>query len=527
MTELACVRAGGEQNLDKLSPPPDYRRHYGQKCHPPRLLGRTPAFGSLKKILVSKDPSEDAERAPAEERCPETLAETEADVGAPPGRIVRGGGTFEAFAHRAYTLFWSGAFVSNIGTWMQNYALGVLVYTFRSSEADLGIVNFVSGLPTLVLGLSAGALADRIDRRKLIIWAQVALMAQAAALGLLFSTNRLSSQHAIDALLWVVGLGLVGGVCTALGFPAWQAMLPDLVPRKTLLNAIALNSAQFQSARLLGPLIAGAMVLTGLSIGDIFWVNAISFLFVIWALAVIRPQFGAARVTNQESSWRRLTAGLRYATTENRATGLLLFTVAVLTIFGMPYMMLLPAVVDKALLPAGGSTDVMRKAMIGRQTAYLMAANGLGAVVAALVVASLPPTVRRERLVRWTLLALSVLLIGFGMSRNLSLSLPISALAGAALLTTNSLINTSIQAQVPAQLRGRVMALFVISFMGLMPFSSIIFGLLGEMIGPSKAVLAGAIVLLAYALFLVGRPGMLEHRVASCRTPTVEGGKPG
>ena len=272
---------------------------------------------------MSKSPDDPAERAPADERSPETLAETEADVAAPPGRIVRRGGTFESFAHRAYALFWSGAFVSNIGTWMQNYALGVLVYTFRSSEADLGIVNFVSGLPTLVLGLSAGALADRIDRRKLIIWVQVALMVQAAALGLLFSMGRLSSQHAIAALFWVAGLGLFGGVCTALGFPAWQAMLPDLVPRLTLLNAIVLNSAQFQSARLLGPLIAGAMVLAGLTLGDIFWVNAISFLFVIWALAVIRPQFGVARVADKESAWRRLTAGLRYTTTENRAAGLL------------------------------------------------------------------------------------------------------------------------------------------------------------------------------------------------------------
>ena len=462
-----------------------------------------------------------------DERCPETLAETEADVEAPPGRIVSGGRTLAAFAHSAYALFWSGAFVSNIGSWMQNYALGVLVYTFRSSEADLGIVNFVSGLPTLVLGLSAGALADRIDRRRLIIWTQVALMAQAAAFGVLFGLERLSSRHAIDALFWVGGLGLLGGVCTALAFPAWQALLPDLVPRKTLLNAIALNSAQFQSARLLGPLVAGAMVLAGLSLGDIFWVNAISFLFVIWALAVIRPQFAAARAPDSEGAWRRLTAGLRYAARENRATGLLLFTVAVLTIFGMPYMMLLPAVVDKALLPSGGLTDAARRALIGRQTAYLMAANGLGAVLAALVVAGLPSTVRRERLVRWSLLALAALLVCFGLSRSLALSLPISALAGAALLTTNSLINTSIQAQVPGHLRGRVMALFVISFMGLMPFSSIIFGVLAELIGPANAVLGGAAVLLAYALLLVARPGLLEHPAATAGTATVGGGGPG
>ena len=461
----------------------------------------------------------DDDRLPFE--APQTAAGFEADVESPPQDIVRRGGTFEAFRFRAYSLFWSGALVSNVGTWMQNYALAILVYSFRSSQVDLGIVNFVAGAPTLLLGLTAGGLADRLDRRKLIIWAQLGLMVQATALALLFDWGRLSSHHAIEALLWVVFFGLVGGVFTALSFPAWQAMIPDLVPRENLLNGIALNSAQFQSARLLGPLVAGGMILVDLTVGDIFWVNAVSFLFVIAALWVIRPQFAQPRVSTapaerEESSWRTLTVGVRYAR-EHSVIGVLILSTAVLTVFGMAYMMLLPAVVDHLLLPAARGAELVahsaaaaaRQGLIDRQTAFLMAANGVGAVLSALVVASLPASVRRERIIPWTLMLLAAALSAFGLSRNLYLTLVLSAIAGAALLTTNSLVNTSIQTRVPGELRGRVMSLFVMSFMGLMPFSALIFGFLGQAIGPGFAILGGAVVLFGWAGWLIARPGLL------------------
>jgi MFS family permease len=206
---------------------------------------------------------------------------------------------------------------------------------------------------------------------------------------------------------------------------------------------------------------------------------------------------------------------VRYAR-EHRAVRWLITTTAVLTIFGMPYMMLAPAVVDKALDPAvvgsalTGAALAARQALVARETGWLMSFNGLGAMIGALVVASLPPTIRRERLVRWTVVTLALALIAFGLSRNLYLSFIISSLAGAMVLTTNSLVNTSIQSQVPHHLRGRVMALFIIAFMGLMPFSAIAFGPLGQAVGPTNAVLGGAVVLLAYGVFLVSRPKMLE-----------------
>lgn len=462
----------------------------------------------------------------SEEPC--GVHEAESDAGSPPADVIRRGGTFQAFRHRAYAIFWSGAMVSNTGTWMQNTALTLLVYSLRRSETDLGLVNFAAGLPTLLFGLQAGVIADRVDRRRLIIWTQAVLMLEAGALGLLFAAGRLDPAHAIEALLWVGGLGVLAGLMSALSFPSWQAIIPDLVPRQTLMNAIALNSAQFQSARLLGPLLAGAMVAGGLTIGDIFWVNAGSFLFVIGAMWIIRPPYAQplkrAADRPDESSWHTLTAGLRYAR-EHRAIGIFIISTAMLTVFGMPYMMLAPAIVDKALLPSasGGVLSIAeqaaRQVLVNRETTFLLAWNGFGAMVGALVVASLPPTIKREKLARLSLLTLALALVAFSLSRNLYLSFAISAVAGASVLTTNSLINTSIQAQVPHELRGRVLALFIISFLGLMPFSALAFGPLGQAIGPTNAVLGGALVLLAYSAFLLARPSLLEPEQTGAPTP--------
>lgn len=447
----------------------------------------------------------------AEDTIPRTVAGLEADVEGPPQDVVRKGGTFAAFRHRDYTLFWSGALVSNVGSWMQMFALSIVVYALRHSESDLGIINGLSNLPVLFLAIPAGVLADRVNRRTLLIWAQVGLGVQALVLGVLYATGNLSSSRPVVSLAIISALGLTAGLLSALTFPAWQSMVPDLVPRDVLLNGIALNAAQFQSARLLGPLAAGAVLLVGLGMADIFYINAASFIFVIAALAVIRTR----RVTpersgeprTREGAWRTLTAGLAYAR-QNRTVGMLILSVAMMTVFGMPYMMLLPALVDKALIPAavlGGARD----ALIKTWTSYVMSANGAGALAGALIVASLPRGVRREPLVRYTLMAMALLLVAFSLSHALWLTVVISTLTGAAFLTSTSLMNTSIQACVPHHLRGRVMALFVMAFMGLMPVSSLVFGPLGSVIGPMNAVIAGAVVLAGYSLFLMARPQLL------------------
>ena len=468
-------------------------------------------------VSADASPCADSSAGPAaleqnrefEELC---QVETEvADVEAPPQTVVRRGGTFESFRNRDFSWFWAGALVSNVGTWMQNYALGIVVYAMRSSSFDLGAINFIIGIPVLFLAIPGGLLADRVDRRRLLIWIQIVLLFQAGALGWLYNVGTLrGGSNAIPALTWVAALGIIAGVFSALQFPAWQAMLPDLVPRESLLNGIALNSAQFQSSRLIGPLVAGALVVAGAGMGEIFYVNAASFLFVIAALAIIRPRFALSAEARQsgrrrEGAIKTLLGGLEYAR-QNRAVGTLILSTAIMTIFGFPYMTLLPAIVDKTLHLAEGTEGYKQG------VALIMATNGLGAMVGALSVASLPSTVRRNRIIPFSLLAFGVSLLAFSLSRSLWLTMVVSAFAGAALMTTNSLANTSIQAAAPPQLRGRVMGLFVTAFMGIMPISGLVFGAIGQFIGPSNAVLIGAVCLITWSVVLVLRPSWLNPR---------------
>jgi MFS family permease len=438
-----------------------------------------------------------------------SVAEAESDAGSPTADIVRHGGTFESFRHRAYTLFWSGAFVSNTGSWMQTSVIGLLAYGFRHSEADLGLVTFISQIPSLFLALPGGVLADRVDKRRLIIGAQVLLMFQAIAFGILYVTGNLDASTPVASLAWVSFLGLIAGVLTSLSFPAWQAILPDLVPRPALLNAIALNSAQFQSARMLGPVAAfGVVLLAGpvAGVADVFWINAISFLFVIGALLAVRvsPHEPEKRTgAPAEGMWTSLKEGVRYATT-HRMIGIVILSTAIVSFVGMPYVFLMPAVAEKVL----GYHGVVAYTPINY---ILLTANGFGALLGALIVASLPYSVRRERLMRWTILATAIVLLVFAFTPWLWLSVALSALAGACVLTTNSLANTSVQANVPHRLRGRVMSVFIMAFLGIMPLSAAAFGPLAEAIGTSWAIAGGALVLLAWALVLIARPSLLTH----------------
>ncbi len=451
---------------------------------------------------------DDRERATATpEEGARSVAEVESDAGSPTIEVVRHGRTFESFRHRAYALFWSGAFVSNTGSWMQTSVVALLAYGFRHSEADLGIVTFISQIPSLFLALPGGVLADRFDKRRLIIWAQVLLMFQAIAFGILYVTGRLGPETPIASLAWVAGLGLIAGVLTSLSFPAWQAILPDLVPRPLLLNAIALNSAQFQSARMLGPVAAFlVMLVAGAASGmaDVFWINAISFLFVIGALLAVRVAPHAAKKradAPHEGMWTALKAGVSYAAT-HRMIGIVILSTAIMSFVGMPYAFLMPAVAEKVLgYPGAAAYTPINYALLG--------GNGFGALIGALVVASLPHSVQRERLMRWTILATAIVLIVFAFTPWLWLSLPLSVLAGACVLTTNSLANTSVQDNVPHHLRGRVMSVYIMAFLGVMPLSAAAFGPLAQAIGTSWAIAGGALVLLAWALVLIARPSML------------------
>lgn len=453
----------------------------------------------------------------------------EADIVVPPPVLVRRGwlaSTFESFRYRDFTLFWSGALVSNVGTWMQNAALAIVVYSFQPAQASLntGIVQGLSGLPVLFLAIPAGAVADRVDRRKLLVWIQAVLLVQAAAIGVLYDTHVLSAAQPLLSLVLVSALGLVGGVFVAFAAPAFQSMLPDLVPRAKLMNGIALNSAQLQSSRMLGPAIVAGMLLVGAGLGLVFYLNALSFLFVMAALLAIKPRAEfhaghgappagapggpAAPKPAEESPWQTLTAGISYAR-QNPAIGVLIMTTAFLVLFGFPYVIILTAIIHQRIPGA----DVERLYSI------VYTFNGAGALIGSLVVAGLPATIKRNRVIPVALAIFSALIVAFSFAGNVWLMCAITLIAGAAYIATNSLVMTSIQAAVPGHLRGRVMALFMMSFMGVMPVSAFVFGPLGQAIGPDTAVFAGGVLLLGWALALLVRPQWL----AAIENPAASG----
>jgi MFS family permease len=494
-----------------------------------------PGFGQ-----IAEDPDDVADQAPL------TI---EADVAVPPPALVRRGwlaGTFESLRHRDFALFWTGALLSNVGTWMQNAALAIMVYAFNPAQASVntGIVQGLSGLPVLFLAIPGGVLADRVDRRKLLIWIQVVLLIQAAAIGVLYDAGVLGPKSPVLSLVLVSALGLIAGVFVALQGPAFQSILPDLVPRESLMNGIALNSAQVQSSRMLGPAIVAGLLLIGSGLGLVFYLNALSFLFVIGALLAIRPraEFRAGRsgapaaATGRSGpggpagevgraevgAWQTFTAGISYAR-EHPAIGILILTTALLVFLGFPYVIILTAIIH-ARIPGLAQDGVQRMYSI------VYAFNGAGALIGSLAIAALPSTIKRHGVIPVALVVFSLLLIAFSFSPSIALMCGITLVAGAAYVATNSLIMTSVQAAVPGHLRGRVMALYMMGFLGVMPLSAFAFGPLGQAIGPDTAVLLGASALLIWALMLTLRPQWLaaiEHVGQPAAEQSQRGGQPG
>lgn len=416
----------------------------------------------------------------------------EADVASPEVALVergfRPGALFASLAFRDFRFFLGGAVLSNIGTWMQQVALGWLVLGLTGSAFYVGLVNFTGNIPVTLLVLFAGVAADRLDRKQLIIWTQVVMLVLALILAYMTQTHTVNIPSII-----VLSIGF--GLMTAIMFPAWQAFLSDIVPRDNLMNAIALNSAQFHMARLVGPAVAG-LVLAAWGAAANFYINAFSFLAVILAMLAIRPdrhpkapEFGIIS---------HLKEGFEYVRGKPVIRTLLL-TVGMITLFGMPYATLMPVFVKNVLhLGASGF-------------GFMMAANGAGALTGALLVGALAPHVKRETLIKAGSVTFGVGLVLLGFVRHVALAVPVLVLCGGAFLMTNSAINTSLQSLTPRRLRGRVMSMFVLMFMGIMPFAGLVFGAMAEWTGVAYAIAIGGGVTVLTGLTLVLRPALIRQ----------------
>jgi len=388
-------------------------------------------------------------------------------------------GMFAALAFRDYRLLWWGLVVSNIGTWMQMVAQGYLVYSLTHSPFALGLVGFVRAVPVFTFSLFAGVVADRVDRRILLIVTQALAAIFALALAVLTSTG-------VVTVWMILILAFLSASVASFDNPTRQALVPDIVGKEYIANAVALNSAAFNGTGILGPSLAGvALGIVGTA--ACFYINAVSFLAVIVALILMASV--PNRTMRKQTMLQNLREGFGYVRS-NRVVASLLILIGAVGFLGRPYTQLMPAV----------QRDVLHVGATG--LGILMAFSGIGALGGALAIAALSTFRHRGLLLMISVGAFGVAIIAFALSRSFPLSLGLLTVVGCSGTMSMSLTNMIIQLRVPGELRGRVMSMYTMIAMGMMPLGSMALGTIATFVGVPETLLFGGVGCIA-ALVLV------------------------
>ncbi|HVO71743.1 MAG TPA: MFS transporter, partial [Aggregatilineaceae bacterium] len=378
--------------------------------------------------------------------------------------------TLRALRHRNFRLFFGGQIVSLTGTWMQSVAQAWLVYRLTGSSFLLGAVGFAGQFPVFLVAPFGGIAADRANRQRLVIATQAASMILAAILAWLTLTHRVDKWHVL------VLAGLLG-VVNAFDIPARQSFLIDMVGKEDLMNAIALNSSMFNGARVVGPAVAGILV-ARIGEGWCFGVNAISYIAVIAGLMMMKVK--CPRRSTSDSPLADIVEGFRWVYS-TRIIRTLLVLLGLVSLVGMPYTVLMPIFADKIL--HGGA----------RGLGILMGATGVGALLGALTLASRTGVKGLGRLVAWSCGGFGVGLILFAFSRWFWISTVLLLPVGYSIMLQMACSNTLIQTMVPDRLRGRVMALYSMMFMGMAPFGALFGGTVADRLGAPMTVAVGGL----------------------------------
>jgi MFS family permease len=393
---------------------------------------------------------------------------------------------FRALSHRNFRRFWIGAFLSNVGTWMQAGAQAWLVLQLTDSAFWLGLDAFMATIPGFFLTLIGGVFADIVDRRRLLIFTQIVAGTTALTLGSLVWTGL------VDRWM-VLGFSFVTGCCMALASPSYLAMTYDLVGRQDLANAVALNSTQFQLSRVVGPALFG-VVARFLGLAGCFFANGLSFVAVIVALKMVRlerrpdqDRIGADSLKAPRRIRNELVEGFRYVSNRPRVSSLLLLS-AVSSLFGAPYFAMVPIY----------ARDIFHLGETG--LAWLMSTAGAGALGGALLVAYLGDFRRKGWLVLGGATAFGFCVAMFSLSNHLYLSLCFLFGLGFALVVSVATTNTLLQQLVTDQMRGRVMSMFILSFMGTMPIGNIVAGSASHRFGAPHTLAFGGVVVTLVAI---------------------------
>ena len=392
----------------------------------------------------------------------------------------RPGSARAALAHREFTVVWLGALASNVGTWMQNVALGVLAYRLTKSAQFVAVIGFAQLGPLLVLSPVGGVLADVVDRRRLLITAQFWQMAFSLLLALVASGDD-PSRIAIVAVVTAVGVG------NALNAPAFSAVLPALVGRRDLTGAVSLMSVQMNVSRVVGPAIGG-LLLPVIHEPGVFVVNAATYFFAIATLLTVRPPPVAAPGDGAPKGWRRLVSGFAVARRDALVARCLL-TIAAVSFFCLPFIGLMPVLAAENL-----GIDPNSSAY-----GWLYACFGLGAATGAVSVGTVLVGQPKPRLVRVGLLAFAGLLLVFGLLRSAPPAFPMAFLVGLSYFTTVTALSTHLQQHLDDAVRGRVMALWIMGFGGTVPIGLLVGGAVAARTSVTAVVVAGALIAAALA----------------------------
>lgn len=393
--------------------------------------------------------------------------------------------------HRNYRLFFGGQGISLVGTWMQQIALGWLVYRLTDSAFLLGLVGFSSQIPTFILASYAGVLADRFDKHRIIILTQTLAMIQAAILAVLTLTHSIQIWH-------IIFLSVFIGIVNAFDMPTRQAFVVDLVEDKIdLPNAIALNSSMFNTARLVGPMIAGVLI-SLLGEGLCFLINAISFIAVIVALLMMNIKNNVVS-GEKKNVFNELLEGIKYSYTF-KPIRVLLLLLALLNLTGSPFAVLMP-VFAKDILKGNANT-----------LGFLFGAVGIGALIGAIYLASRRNVLGLGRWIAISSIIFALGLILFSFSQNLIFSLMLMLFTGFGMMVQMASTNTLLQTLVDNDKRGRVMSLYVMAFVGTAPLGSLIAGILASKFGAPFTIFSGAVVCFISAItFVFYLPKLRNH----------------
>jgi len=406
--------------------------------------------------------------------------------------------TLVAFTYRDFRVQWFGACTSSIGTWTQSAAQSWMILSLTNSPFYLGLDPFLQQLPIMLFTLIGGVLADRRDRRRTLLTSQYIQMSTAAALGLLVIFDAIQ--------IWqILTLSFITGLAQAFGGPAYQALIPSLVDKKDLPNAVALNSIQFNIARGLGPLVFAATLAISRrtwELGDsqamavCFFLNALSFLVVIYTLLSLRvrhiPHAAPARMRDE------LQGGLAYVRGHSSLVGLIVFA-ATTTFLGFSVLTLLPLFAER-VFHVGAD-------LFG----WLLFSSGAGAVLGALVVAWLGQFTRMGRTALLMQAVYGLLIIAFALSHTFWLSMILLFLIGATQMMVFSSATSLVQLIAPNEMRGRVVSIYMLAFRGGMPLGGLASGYLATLIDPALVVgLSGTLLMAVAAYFLARSHGVRE-----------------